>query len=179
MWAVALLLLLEASGTTAWEHTYPDGTTLKVSSVATGIVRVKTVPRGAREDFTAVDLTLPQPQPPPALAVATAAWGWTLATADLHVHVSRTSPTANITRPDGTVLSQERSPPAAVDEAACGDSAGGFIPGGCLRASRSLQDQEEMFGGGVQLYSGPAQRGKKLFLRTNAIVGANGWSHTV
>ena len=65
MCAVALLLLLAASGTTGWEHTYPDGTTLKVSSVATGIVRVKTVPRGAREDFTAVDLTLRQPQPPP------------------------------------------------------------------------------------------------------------------
>ena len=47
---------------TAWQHTYADGTTLKVSSVASGIVRIKTVPRGAEEDFTPLDLTLPQPK---------------------------------------------------------------------------------------------------------------------
>ena len=29
------------------------------------------------------------------------------------------------------------------------------------------------------LCTGPAQRGNRLFLRTNAIVGADGWSHTV
>ncbi len=170
-----------SSSAVSWAHTYDDGTTIKEASVAEGIVRVKTVPRGAQEEFSSVDLTLPQPHPAPVLTVTNTATGWTLATAEVHVHVSSAVPTADVTRPDGTILSQERAPPARVPEAECGDahSNGGFIHGGCLRATRSLQDQEELFGGGVQLYSGPAQRGKKLFLRTNALVGADGWSHTV
>jgi alpha-glucosidase (family GH31 glycosyl hydrolase) len=164
-----------------WSNTYDDGTTIKVSSIGSGIVRVKTVPRGAQEDFSSVDLTLPQPQPPPALAVTKTPAGWTLATAELRVHVSSSAATADVARADGTMLSQEHAPPAALPEAQCGVKGGGFIAGGCLRASRSLQGEEEMFGGGVQLYSGPAQRGKKLFMRTNAVVGDAhpGWSHTV
>ena len=82
--------------------------------------------------------------------------GWVLATADLHVRVASASPLATVTRPDGTVLSAELSAPTFVPEEECGakGGAGGAITGGCLRAWRSLQDGEDLFGGGVQLYSG-------------------------
>ena len=58
------LLAAAAAAASDWQHTWDDGTTLRVSAVAPGIVRVKTVPRGADEGFSSVDLTLPQLQPP-------------------------------------------------------------------------------------------------------------------
>jgi alpha-glucosidase (family GH31 glycosyl hydrolase) len=109
--------------------------------------------------------------------------------------VSKSAPLTNVSRAsDGALLSAETAPPVRASGAACGDAAHGGpmagwrgggdapCPGGdcCLRATRSLQPGEEWFGGGVQLYSGPAQRGNSLFLKTNAIVGKYpGWSHVV
>jgi hypothetical protein len=102
------------------------------------------------------------------------------------VSVSRASPVYNITRADGTLLSAQLTPPHVVNASECGEGLGGPVTGGewcpdcCLRAARSLLPSEEVFGGGVQLYSGPALRGTTLFLRTNAVVGTHsGWSHVV
>ena len=130
MLPLSLLAAAAAVTSSDWQRTWDDGTTLRVSAVAPGIVRIKTVPRGADEGFSSVDLTLPQPQPPPALAVAATPAGWTLSTADLRVHVAAAAPTADVTRADGTLLSQERAPPVRVPEPECGDAAhssAGFI----------------------------------------------------
>jgi hypothetical protein len=189
-------LVLAEGAPAPFRHTYSDGTTLVVASTAEGTVRIKTVPRGASEAFPHVDLTLPQTQPPPLTISPKGSLGrevptpfrggWRLSTPELQVLVAPDAPLTQLLGHDGTVLSSELAPPTRLPEAQCGNTvsgsgqgSGGRIPGGCLRASRSLQQGEEMFGGGVQLYSGPAQRGKRLFLRTNAQVGPDGWSHTV
>ena len=122
MYIIFLLFTLfvvsvSTSELTTWEHTYPDGTTIKVTSVAEGIVRVKTLPRGAHENFTSVDLLLPQPVPAPPLSViSTTHSGWVIGTDTLHVVVSAHSAVSNITRPDGTLLSSELVPPVKLKE---------------------------------------------------------------
>ena len=150
-----------ATANTDWSHTYDDGTTIRISSVAEGILRIKTVPRGAQEQFTTVvrltfishcvgvscktdlvgcqDLTLPQPHPAPPLNETATTSGWMLTTPELHVRVSASAPLTTVSRPDGTLLSEELRPPIALPQAECGDAHGrGLIAGGCLRATRSV-----------------------------------------
>ena len=145
---------------------YPSGEVLHVTSVAPGIVRVTTVPRGAPPGpFSPVSLILPQPQPAPQLCVNASRPTdavYHLSTADLILTVSKASPLANVTRKaDGLLLSAEQRVPVRASGSACGDaSAGGPMNGGrwpscdacCLRSTRSLQPGEEFFGGGVQMY---------------------------
>lgn len=156
--------------------------------------QVRVVPMGVdpHTDWTAAyPLAQAQPTAAPTLTVTSSESGWTVSQSGadgLVAVVSSSSPTYNITRIDGTLLSAQLAPPTRVNSSKCGAALGGPITGGmwpdcpdcCLRATRSLLPGEQVFGGGVQLYAGPSLRGTTLFLRTNAVVGTHaGWSHVV
>ena len=179
-----------SSPSLTWSTTYPDGSTLAVESIAPSIVRVTTTPFGAPHEPSPINLILPQDSSTaPPLTVTKSATGWHLAAGIAAVDVSSAEPTANISRGD-TLLSVELAAPVLItDPNGCGTvNNGGPMRGGrwpdcpncCLRARRSLQAGEELFGGGVQLSSGPGMRGSNLFLKTNAMAETHsGWSHVV
>ena len=185
-----LLLHVHALGASLrWSTTYPDGTSLAVESVAPSIVRVTTTPWGAPRDLSPVSLIVPQDaSAAPPLTVAKSARGWRLTAGNAVVDVDGTAPLANISRGE-TLLSAELAAPLLVtDPKGCGTAGEGRMAGGrwpdcptcCLRARRSVQAGEEIFGGGVQLSSGPRMRGRKLFLKTNALAESfDGLSHVV
>ena len=113
MWLALGWLLQSILGSTTWSHTYSDGTIVLVESIADGIVRVRTIPRGAAKDFTHIKLTKPQPGTPPSIVAKSNTGGWQLVltasdpSESLVVDVSAAAPLSNVSRADGTLLSEE------------------------------------------------------------------------
>ena len=141
----ALVGILGTPSPSVWTTTYPDGTTLAIHSVALGVVRVLTTPRGAPAMEGAVDLALPQEAAPPPLSVRRTVVGWIVAAGDVAVEVDNSEPIANIVRSaDSTPLSLEMSPPALVNGSECGKK----------RKLHNNEKQIHITSGGVYMYRG-------------------------
>jgi hypothetical protein len=155
----SLLLLgcAAADVTPFFSATYADGSRLDAQMVdaAGSILRVTVLPPGANTSFPRMDLTVPQPLLPPTAGFTvtqTSAFA-ILGTPMGTLNVSLLAPTTQLLSAGGALLSGEPQPYSREAESACGQDHGGPIPGGCLRAYRTLQDEEAIFGFGQQSYT--------------------------
>lgn len=155
--AATSILVAAANPIVNFTSTYSDGTTLRVELIAAdgSIVRTVVVPPGANELFKRYPLTVAQPPlPPNATFIATDAPTYTLlSTPSCIVNVSKIKPLAQLLSPKGDLLSGEPQPVSGEPESQCGNGHGGPIAGGCLRAWRSIQFGERIFGFGMQSFS--------------------------
>jgi alpha-glucosidase (family GH31 glycosyl hydrolase) len=159
---------------------YPDGSALRAELLAAdgSAVRVVVVPAGASEAFMRYELRVPQPALPAGagFAVEEHAAYTLLATAASMLNVSKAAPTAELLRPNGTLLSAEPQAVSREPESQCGNGHGGPIRGGCLRAWRSLQPGEGIYGFGVQSYA-VNHVGTTKWIQTDANPSALGLDH--
>ena len=160
--------------------TYADGSSLRAELVAAdgSIVRVVVVPPGASEAFLRYELRVPQPPLPAGagFAVEEHADYALLSTRASVLNVSKAAPTAQLLRPDGTLLSAEPQPVSREVESQCGNGHGGPIRGGCLRAWRSIQPGEGLYGFGVQSFA-VDHVGTTKWIETDANPSALGLDH--
>ncbi len=169
---------LAASSCTAapvanFTQTYSDGSCVFVGCVSAdgSILRITSAPAGGAAPYARFPLEVPQPPLPAGSGLVVQDNGGyvLLTTPSLVVNVSKTQATASVLRAsDGTVLSHDLAPPSIQPESQCGNGHGGPIAGGCVRASRSLQYNEKVWGYGMQFASGPDQTLTTKFIRTCA-----------
>ena len=90
--------------------------------------------------------------------------------------VNKSVAVTTITRPDGTVVSQETQAVTPEIPSQCGNGHGGPIPTGCLRAWRTLEYQEQIYGFGDQ-FTNLNHAGTTKFIRTCANPDSTGITH--
>jgi alpha-D-xyloside xylohydrolase len=186
----AILLLPQASASLGapspnFTSSYPDGSSVTVQLVdaAGSILRIISAPPGTGPtppSFLIYQLTVPQPPLPPGagFTLSETAEDFILATNLSIVFVSKSSALATVAAPDGTPLSSELQPVSVEIESQCGEGHGGPIAGGCLRAWRSIYEDEQVWGFGDQFF-GVDQAGTTKFIRTCANPSDEGLTHLV
>jgi len=187
MFSILLAVVAFASAASAaaapvanYTLSYADGSSLRAELLAAdgSAVRVVVVPAGASEAFLRYELRVPQPALPAGagFAVEDHAGYALLATAASVLNVSKAAPTAQLLRPDGALLSAEPQAVSREPESQCGNGHGGPIRGGCLRAWRSIQPGEGLYGFGVQSYA-VDHVGTTKWVQTDANPAALGLDH--
>ena len=159
-----------AKSVSIFNTTYPDGTVLHAELISFdgSIVRTVIVPPGSNESFLRYPLTVSQP-PLPANAsfdVTEFPTFFLLATETCTLNVSKRDPVTQLLSPDGSLLSGEAQPVSREPASQCGEGHGGPITPGCLRAWRTLQYGESIFGFGMQSFS-VDQTGKTVWIATD------------
>lgn len=179
----SLLATTATSLSPAFNQSYADGSQVLVQLVSAdgGIVRITTVPSGASNNFLRYPLEVAQPPIPNGVGfnVVDQGTSWLLTINNTAVVVGKSTPITNFSRVDGAPLSSEVQPVSAEPESQCGGGGhGGPIVGGCLRAWRSLQANERIYGFGVQ-FTGVDHTGTTKFIRTGASPDDTGLAHIV
>jgi hypothetical protein len=159
---------------------YPDGSVLRAELVAAdgSIVRLVVIPPGKNESFLRYPLTVPQPPLPSnaSFIVKDSPSYALLFTSCSTLNISKAVPTTQLLSPSGSLLSAEPQPVSAEPELQCGNGHGGPIAGGCLRAWRSIQEGEGIFGFGMQSFA-VDHVGTTKWIQTDANPSPEGMDH--
>ncbi|HLK56167.1 MAG TPA: TIM-barrel domain-containing protein, partial [Chthonomonadaceae bacterium] len=167
LWIGALLFMVQTSARPAPTEfrVHTDRGALDISMISPEIVRVRMIPNGARTDFPRVQIVLPQPKPTSGFAIHNEGDAWTLTSPLLTLRGKRDSLHVDFYDAQAHPLSLSAADIDTVE--------------GQLREARSIQEEEEFFGFGLQFHS-LAQRGKTKTLKVNADPNSDlGNSHAV